>query len=171
MPLFGNGGQFSSSWVSEISCIILHLLSWSSAFPFWVWRLYSETFMFPIIWYSKVSSRFDVLIDISQLWRLVCRYVSRGHKLSILCSILALFQLNINPSSHKKNVMYSWTNHNLIHNKRLALPADMHRKKSAAALIDLHTGTESWPSLSRNLQHIHQVLLYSCQDRKRQWPG
>ena len=54
MLLFGNGGHISSSWASEISCIILHLSGSSRVLPFLVSRLYSENFILPIIWYSKV---------------------------------------------------------------------------------------------------------------------
>lgn len=54
MPLFGNGGHIPSSCAPEISRIILHLLSGSGVFSFLVSRFYSQNFILPIIWYSKV---------------------------------------------------------------------------------------------------------------------
>lgn len=86
MLLFGNGGHVSFSWASQISCIILHLLSSSSVFPFLVSDsiqriLHSQSF--DTVKYLSDPNEgviLYVLPDIRQPWRLVCRNMMRAHK-------------------------------------------------------------------------------------------
>lgn len=90
MPSFGTSGHIFSSWASEISCIILHILSGSGdlLFFFFLWcrdsiqRILSSQSFDTVKYLSDPNEGviLYVLSDCRRAQRLVCRNMMSGHK-------------------------------------------------------------------------------------------